>query len=90
MAKHRVRSSKRKVHVVPSRTVQLPLPVLGTLLDAQSAFFELCVETGREVLLAMQEADRDVHCGPKGRHDRQRRATRGGRRRARWCSAVVR
>lgn len=78
MSKHRNRSSESEVHVVPTRTAQLPLPVLGTLLDAKSAFFELCVETGRAVLLAMQEADREVSCGPKGRHDRQRRARRGG------------
>ena len=78
MAKHRNRSSKNQVHVVDAVTVQLPLPVLGTLLDARSAFFDLCVETGRQVLMHMQEADRDVLCGPKGQHDPNRSAYRGG------------
>lgn len=78
MRKHYKSSSVKKVHLVPSRTVQLPLPVLGTLLDAKSAFFELCIETGRRVLMAMQETDREVLCGPKGRHDPQRSASRGG------------
>ncbi len=78
MKQDRKRSSKRKVQAVAARTVQLPLPVLGVLLDAKSAFFELCIETGRSVLMAMQEADREVLCGEKGRHDSQRRAVRGG------------
>jgi transposase-like protein len=78
MKQDRKRSSKRKVGIVGPRTVQLPLPVLGTLLDARSAFFELCIETGRAVLMAMQEADREVLCGEKGRHDPHRRTLRGG------------
>jgi transposase-like protein len=78
MKQDRKRSSKRKVQAVAARTVQLPLPVLGVLLDARSAFFELCIETGRSVLMAMQEADREILCGEKGRHDLQRRAVRGG------------
>ena len=65
MKQDRKRSSKRKVRLLESKTVQLPLPVLGVLLDAKSAFFELCIETGRSVLMAMQEADREVLCGEK-------------------------
>ena len=34
--------------------------------------------TGREVLVAMMEADREGLCGPKGRHQANRRAWRGG------------
>jgi transposase-like protein len=56
----------------------LPLPVLGTLLDAKKAFFELCIDVGRRVLTSMQEADREVFCGPKGKHDLERDAYRGG------------
>jgi transposase-like protein len=77
MKQDRKRWSKKKVERVLPRTMQLPLPVLGTLLDARSAFFELCIETGRAVLMAMQEADREVLCGAKGRHDRNRRTVRG-------------
>lgn len=78
MKQDRKRSSKRKVEPVGPRTMQLPLPVVGAMLDARSAFFELCIETGRAVLMAMQEADRDVLCGEKGQHDPDRRAVRGG------------
>lgn len=78
MAKHRNCSTKSQVQIADPVTVQLPLPILGTLLDARSAFFDLCVETGQQVLMHMQEADRDVLCGPKGKHDPNRRAHRGG------------
>ena len=78
MAKHRNCSPKSQVKIADPVTVQLPLPVLGTLLDAQSAFFDLCVDTGRQVLMLMQEVDREVLCGPKGKHDTNRRAHRGG------------
>ena len=78
MAKHRNRPSKSQVSVVDAVTVQLPLPVLGTLLDAQTAFFDLCVQTGQQVLMQMQEADREVLCGPKGKHDPNRNGYRGG------------
>ncbi len=78
MAKHRNRSSKSQVQIADAIHVQLPLPVLGALLDARSAFFDLCVETGQQVLMHMQEADREVLCGPKGKHDANRQAHRGG------------
>lgn len=81
MAKHRNRSSKsqvKSVKAVEPVSVQLPLPILGTLLDAKAAFFELCVDTGQQVLMYMQEADREALCGPKGQHDQNRQAYRGG------------
>ena len=78
MAKHRNRSSKSQVQIAEAIHVQLPLPVLGALLDARTAFFNLCVETGQQVLMHMQEADREVLCGPKGKHDPGREAYRGG------------
>jgi len=45
---------------------QLSLPVAGVLQDVQSAFFGLCVTTGKQVLAAMMEADRVALCGPGG------------------------
>jgi transposase-like protein len=48
------------------------------LEDAESAFFGLCVDTGKQVLAAMMEQDRTALCGPAGRHDPERQATRGG------------
>ena len=58
--------------------VRVSVPMLGALVRAGGALQELCVETGRQVLMAMMEADREALCGPKGRHDPGRRAHRAG------------
>ncbi len=76
MAQHR--SGRSKSQAAKSETIQLPIPTLSVLLDARTAFHELCIETGCEVLKTMMEADRDAICGPKGQHDRDRHAVRGG------------
>jgi transposase-like protein len=79
MAKHPTKSSPRQdLVVVNAPTVQIPLPLLSALEDAESAFFGLCVETGKQVLAAMMEQDRIALCGPAGRHDAERRAVRAG------------
>jgi len=59
-------------------TVQMPLAMLEALEDSRSAFFGLCIESGRRVLEIMMEADRTAVCGAKGRHDAERSAQRGG------------
>ncbi len=78
MAKHDRR--KRSSQPPSSRTVtiQVPLPVLGVLNGVREAFHGLCVKTGMEVLEAMMEGDREDLCGPKGRHQVERPAWRGG------------
>jgi len=58
--------------------IELPTPVLGAFIDSRAAFHELCIQTGREVLVAMMEADREALCGVKGRHQPERRAWRAG------------
>lgn len=58
--------------------VQLSVPVAGVLRDVQSAFFGLCVESGKAVLAAMMESERTALCGPKGVPSAQRAAYRGG------------
>ena len=68
-------------NVVP---VSVP-PLAAVLCDVKSAFFGLCVHAGKEVLAAMMEADRVELCGPKGRPDPQRRASRGGHTRS-WMT----
>ena len=78
MIKHRTQKDDRQAPEQEAITVQLPLPVLGVYLDARHAFHELCVETGRQALHTMMEADRNVLCGPKGKHDPNRRAHRAG------------
>jgi transposase-like protein len=68
-------------NVVP---VSVP-PLAAVLSDVKSAFFGLCVQTGKEVLAAMMEADRVALCGPKGRPEPQRCAGRGGHTRS-WVT----
>ena len=58
--------------------MRVSVPMLGALVRARGTLQELCVETGRQVLAAMMEADREALCGPKGRHDPGRRAYRAG------------
>jgi len=78
MANHRTRPLPSQLAVADRISVQIPIPMLEALVDARQLFFDLCVTTGRQTLRAMMEADRDVLCGPKGKHDAQREATRGG------------
>jgi transposase-like protein len=79
MAKHPTKKSPRQDLVaVNAATVPIPLPLLSALEDAESAFFGLCVETGKQVLAAMMEYDRIALCGPAGRHDAERQAVRAG------------
>jgi len=79
MAKHPTKKSSRQDLVaVNGATVQIPLPLLSALEDAESAFFGVCVETGKQVLAVMMEHDRIALCGPAGRHDSGRRAVRAG------------
>ena len=60
------------------RVIHVPLPVLGVVHGVREAFHGLCIATGLQVLEAMMEADRAVLCGPKGRHQVERSAGRGG------------
>ena len=78
MAKHDRR--KRSSQPPSSRTVtiQLPLPVLAVLNGVREALHGLCITTGIQVLQAMMEGDREDLCGPKGRHQVERPAWRGG------------
>ena len=48
------------------------------LVDTREAFHELCIQTGREVLISKMEADREALCGRKGRYQSERQAWRGG------------
>ena len=78
MVKHDRR--KRSSQPRSSRTVSIrvPLPVLGVLNGVREAFPGLCIKTGMQVLEAMMEGDREDLCGPKGRHQAERPAWRGG------------
>lgn len=78
MSKHRSSTKRNQPTSEKSLAVQVPLPLLGVLMDTREAFHELCIATGQQVLTAMMEADREALCGPKGQHHRERRAWRGG------------
>lgn len=79
MAKHASLWSHLQV-VEPGKTiaVQLPLPVLGALTRARGALLDLFVGVGQQVLEALMEEDREILCGPKGKHDPKRQASRAG------------
>lgn len=70
--------TKSEVRVVPTAAVQVSLPMQEILADVKHAFVGLCIQTGRQVLGAMMEADRVTLCGIKGVPDAQRSAVRGG------------
>jgi len=58
--------------------VQISLPVQGVLQDVKHAFYGLCIQTCREVLAQMFEADRVALCGAENVPDPSRHAVRGG------------
>ena len=59
-------------------SVQVPLPLLGALANAENAFFDLCIDVGQQVFSVPMEQDRESLCGPKGKHDPGRGAVRAG------------
>jgi putative transposase len=61
--------------VVPER-VSVALAELAG--EVQEGLLALAVGTGLQVMAAMMEADVTAVCGPKGRHDAERSATRHG------------
>ena len=78
MAKHDRRKSSGQAPSSQPVTIQVPLPVLGVVNGVREAFHGLCIATGLQVLEAMMEGDREALCGPKGRHQVERAAWRGG------------
>ena len=79
MAKHATRSRHLQLADLPQQIgVQIPLPLLGALTNAENAFFDLCVGVGQQVLEVLMEQDREQLCGPKGKHDPDRKAVRAG------------
>ena len=78
MAKHDRRKKSGQPPSSQPVTIQVPLPVLGVINGVREAFHSLCITTGLQVLEAMMEADREALCGPKGRHQVERPAWRGG------------
>ncbi len=79
MSKHASKSSHLQLVERPKTVaVQVPLPVLGALANAENAFFGLCIDVGQQVFSVLMEQDREDLCGPKGKHNPDRRANRAG------------
>ena len=78
MTKHAKKSDHLQIVESPKALVEVPLPLLGALASTRNAFFELCVDAGRQVLDAMMEQDREGLCGPLWKRDPERVAGRAG------------
>ena len=70
-----------------SAMVELPVPVVPDVVsvamseiaaDVGEGLLALAVGAGLQVMAAMMAADVDALCGPRGRHDQDRAATRHG------------
>jgi hypothetical protein len=64
-------------HQVESPT-QRHLPLVDLLVDTRAELMELAVASGLKVLATMLEADRIAVCGPRYRHQDDRKAVRAG------------
>src|SRR5689334_11222351 len=60
---------------VPEQVSVAPAELAG---EVQEGLLALAVGIGMQVMAAMMEADVTAVCGPKGRHDAERAATRHG------------
>jgi transposase-like protein len=79
MTKHAKKSESLQLVELPkATTVQIPLPLLDALVNIERSFFDLCLESGQQVLAAMMEQDREALCGPRWKRDPERRAGRAG------------
>ncbi len=66
------------VDLPETMAVEIPLPLLEAFGSIESSFFELCIDSGQQVLQAMMEQDRKDLCGPRWKRDPERRAGRAG------------
>jgi putative transposase len=79
MTKHARKSDHLQLVDDPkTAAVEIPLPILGAFSSIERSFFELCVDAGHQVLLAMMEQDREDLCGPHCKRDPNRKAGRAG------------
>jgi transposase-like protein len=79
MTKHAKNSNHLQAVDLPrTMAVEIPLPLLEAFGSIESSFFELCIDSGQQVLQAMMEQDREDLCGPRWKRDSERRAGRAG------------
>jgi transposase-like protein len=79
MTKHAKNSNHLQAIELPkTMSVEIPLPLLEAFGSIESSFFELCIDSGQQVLQALMEQDREDLCGPRWKRDPERRAGRAG------------
>ena len=79
MTKHAKNSNHLQAVDMPkAMAVEIPLPLLEAFGNIENSFFELCIDSGQQVLQAMMEQDREDLCGPRWKRDPDRRAGRRG------------
>ncbi len=79
MTKHAKKLSNLQALDLPKMmAVEIPLPLLGAFANIEKSFFELCIDSGQQVLSAMMEQDREDLCGPLWKRDPDRSAGRAG------------
>ncbi len=79
MTKHAKNSNHLQAVDLPkTMAVEIPLPLLEAFGNIESSFFELCIDSGQQVLQAMMEQDREDLCGRRWKRDPERRAGRAG------------
>ena len=66
------------VDLPKTMALEIPLPLLEAFGSIESSFFELCIDSGQQVLQAMMEQDREDLCGSRWKRDPDRRAGRAG------------
>ena len=77
----RARSTKKKKAEsaeASEQVVQLPLPVIQTLMDTQQNLHRFLIETGMQVVEAMLASEQAEICGERYRHQTGRKAYRHG------------
>lgn len=57
---------------------QMLLPLAGLLVTVKGALMDLVIHGGLAVLAALLEQEREALCGPRYRHQPERKASRGG------------
>lgn len=77
MSKNRTLPFRSKA-AATSASVPPRKALLEVVVGAAESLFELSIATGQQVVQALLEDDRLALCGPKGKHDASRTATRHG------------
>lgn len=77
MGKHRTKRTRNQTEL--RSAAEAPREALiDVVVEARASLLELSISTGLQVVEKLMEADLEVLCGPKGKHDSSRKAYRHG------------